>query len=150
MLCVGLSGYNLVTDFVAPGYLFLVSNGYAMDQSSTGLGYAAIRAILGEGEPIACDLIVDGIISPSGEGLFAANQPITVRVTNNGSEAALGSLEVTVNGNAIEAQTVELASYTSADYTFEYDMSVPGDYTIVATATIDGDENPDNNSSQVL
>lgn len=149
MLCVGLSGYNLVTDFVAPGYLFLVNDGYAIDQSMTGLGSAAIRAISGEGEPIACDLIVDGIISPSGEGLFAANQPITVRVTNNGSEAALGSLEVTVNGNAIEAQTVKLDPYTSADYTFEYDMSVPGDYTIVATATIDGDENPDNNSSQV-
>lgn len=68
MLCVGLSGYNLVTDFVAPGYLFLVNDGYAIDQSMTGLGSAAIRAILGEGEPIACDLIVDGIISPSGEG----------------------------------------------------------------------------------
>lgn len=146
LLCVGCSGYCLVTDMVTPGSLYLISGDYVIDQSSANLGTPAIRAIFGEGEPIAHDLMVDGILSPDGEGIFASNQPIVVQVTNNGSETANGTIEVTVNGTALEAQAVTLEGYASASYTFTADMATPGDYTIVATATLEGDENPDNNS----
>lgn len=146
LLCVGCSGYCLVTDMVTPGSLYLISGDYVVDQSSANLGTPAIRAILGEGTPAAHDLRVEGIISPDGESIYASNQPIVVRVVNNGSETANGTLEVTVNGTALEAQTITLERYASADYTFTADMSTPGDYTIVATATLEGDENPVDNS----
>ncbi len=146
MICVGCTGYCLVVDAVTPGYLYLISSGYAIDQSSTGLGTAAIRAIFGEGTAAAYDLTVNGITSPDGSGLYSSNQTIEVSVTNNGYETAEGTLEVTVNGEALESQPVSLAAYTTGTYTFTADMSTPGDYIIVATATLTGDENPDDNS----
>lgn len=146
LVCVGCSGYCLAADGVNPGKLLLVSEGMAYDQESTGLGTFAIRAIFGDGEPIANDLKVTDITSPDDSGVFSVNQPIVVRVANNGYEEASGSLEVTVNGTSAGKQTVALDGYTSGSYTFEADLSALGDYKIVATVTLAGDVDPTNDS----
>lgn len=146
MLCVTVPDSYLVSDMESTGLLYLINSGVAIDQSDAGLGTIDIRAILGEGTPTTNNLTVNAITSPSDEGLFATNQPVVVSVTNNGSAAADGSLSVTVNGEEIGTQAVQLEAYKSAEYTFTADLSEPGEYTIVATATLTGDENPDDNS----
>ena len=146
MLCVTVPDSYLVSDMESTGLLYLISSGVAIDQSDAGLGTIDIRAILGEGTPTTNNLTVNAITSPADEGLFATNQPVVVSVTNNGSAAADGSLSVTVNGEEIGTQAVQLEAYKSAEYTFTADLSEPGEYTIVATATLTGDENPDDNS----
>lgn len=146
MLCVTAPDSYLVSDMETTGLLYLISSGIALDQSSAGLGTIDIRAILGEETPTINNLTVNAITSPGVEGLFAANQSVVVSVTNNGSAAADGSLSVTVNGEDIGTQAVQLEAYKSAEYTFTADLSEPGEYTIVATATLAGDENPDDNS----
>ena len=146
MLCVTVPDSYLVSDMESTGLLYLISSGVAIDQSDAGLGTIDIRAILGEGTPTTNNLTVNAITSPADEGLFATNQPVVVSVTNNGSAAADGSLSVTVNGEEIGTQAVQLEAYKTGEYTFTSDLSEPGEYTIVATATLTGDENPDDNS----
>lgn len=146
MLCVTVPDSYLVSDMESTGLLYLISSGVAIDQSDAGLGTIDIRAILGEGTPTTNNLTVNAITSPADEGLFATNQPVVVSVTNNGSAAADGSLSVTVNGEEIGTQAVQLEAYKTGEYTFTADLSEPGEYTIVATATLTGDENPDDNS----
>ena len=146
MLCVTVPDSYLVSDMESTGLLYLINSGVAIDQSDAGLGTIDIRAILGEGTPTTNNLTVNAITSPADEGLFATNQPVVVSVTNNGSAAADGSLSVTVNGEEIGTQAVQLEAYKTGEYTFTADLSEPGEYTIVATATLTGDENPDDNS----
>lgn len=146
MLCVTVPDSYLVSDMESTGLLYLINSGVAIDQSDAGLGTIDIRAILGEGTPTTNNLTVNAITSPADEGLFATNQPVVVSVTNNGSAAADGSLSVTVNGEEIGTQAVQLEAYKTGEYTFTADLSKPGEYTIVATATLTGDENPDDNS----
>ncbi len=149
MICVGYTGYCLAIDYVNPGQLYLMyDEDYAVDQSSAGYGTAAIRAVFGDATAPAYNLTVNEIVSPDGEGVYTSNQPIVVSVTNNGTQTAAGTLQVTVNGTDLNAQTVTLESYTTSTYTFTADLSTPGDYIIVATATLEGDEDTSDNSVQ--
>lgn len=145
MIAVGVSGYCLISDNVSPGMLYVIDGDMIIDQASANLGTPAIRPIFGEGEIAEIDYTVNAIVSPVGESILASNQPIVVRVTNNGKEEQTATLSVTVNGESAGTQSVTLGRYESSNYTFTADMAAPGSYTIVATVEIDGDENPDDN-----
>ena len=139
-------GYQLVCDLSNDGILYVVSGNVINTQ--VGLGYPAIRMIFGEGIAVAKDVAITDIPSPAIEGLFADNEPIVISVANNGYEAASATLNVTVNGNPLESQSIELSAYASSEYTFTADLSEPGEYTIAASVELEGDENTENNEMQ--
>lgn len=143
---VYFSGYNLVCDMTSDGILYVVSGNVVSTQ--IGLGNPAVRLVFGEGTAMARDLAITDIPSPVDEGLFADNEPIVVEVTNNGYEESTTTLNVSVNGNPLEAQEITLGAYESGTYTFTADLSEAGEYTIVAKVELEGDENSENNEMQ--
>lgn len=136
-------GYQLVCDLSSDGILYVVSSNVINTQ--VGLGYPAIRLVFGEGTAMAKDFAVTAIPTPATEGLFADNEPIVVKVANNGYEESTATLSVTVNGTPLESQEITLRPYASGEYTFTADLSEPGEYTIVASVALEGDENAENN-----
>lgn len=145
MASVVYTGFCLVTDMEADGALYITSANPAVVQ--TGLGTPAIRTVFGEGEPVAKDVVVEEIVSPSARGLFSANEPVVVSVKNDGSEEIAGTLALSINGENAGSQSITLGGYASAEFTFEADLSKPGEYVLEAVVTVEGDENPDNNSA---
>lgn len=145
MASVVYTGFCLVTDMEADGALYITSANPAVVQ--TGLGTPAIRTVFGEGEPVAKDVVVEEIVSPSARGLFSANEPVVVSVKNDGSEEIAGTLALSINGAAAGSQPIALGGYASSEIAFEADLSKPGEYVLEAVATVEGDENPDNNSA---
>ncbi len=143
---VYFTGYQLICDMSNDGILYVVSNDIINTQ--VGLGNPAIRLVFGEGTAMAKDLAVTEIPSPATEGLFADNEPIVVKVTNNGYEESTATLSVTVNGTALDSQEITLGAYASGEYTFSADLSEAGEYTIVASVALEGDENAENNEMQ--
>lgn len=145
MASVVYTGFCLVTDMEADGALYITSANPAVVQ--TGLGTPAIRTVFGEGEPVAKDVVVEEIVSPSARGLFSANEPVVVSVKNDGCDEITGTLALSINGENAGSQSITLGGYASAEFTFEADLSKPGEYVLEAVATVEGDENPDNNSA---
>lgn len=140
LISVGVNGYVLTTDMDPNGVLYVVSNGAAKAQE--GLGTPGIRAIFGhDGTPYAKDAYIAEISKPENEGLFAENEPIVVKVGSNGYEETDIPVHVTVNGKALESQTVKVPAYGKTDVTFTADLSAPGtEFEIVAFTTLDGDQ----------
>lgn len=145
MASVVYTGFCLVTDMEADGALYITSANPAVVQ--TGLGTPAIRTVFGEGEPVAKDVVVEEIVSPSARGLFSANEPVVVSVKNDGSEEIAGTLALSINGAAAGSQPIALGGYASSEIAFEADLSKPGEYVLEVVATVEGDENADNNSA---
>lgn len=145
MASVVYTGFCLVTDMEADGALYITSANPAVVQ--TGLGTPAIRTVFGEGEPVAKDVVVEEIVSPSARGLFSANEPVVVSVKNDGSEEIAGTLALSINGAAAGSQPIALGGYASSEIAFEADLSKPGEYVLEAVATVEGDVNADNNSA---
>lgn len=145
MVCVEFADYCMAIDSALPGILYSVDSGVAVNQDN--LGVPALRAIFGS--TLSRNLTMDGIISLTDEAIFASNQPIEVQVTNNGSESVTGEVNVTINGKALEMQNITLDAFTKGSCTFVADLSAVGEYKIKATVTLDGDENPEDNSTEM-
>lgn len=144
MVSVVFQNYCLVTNMDVPGMLYLTSGNPVGMQNN--LGTPAIRSVFGEGEAVAKDAVVVEISKPADKGLFSANEPVAVTVKNDGSEDISGTLTLSVNGENAGSQTITLGGYASSEFTFEADLSKPGEYVLEAVGSVEGDENPDNNS----
>ena len=145
MVSVVFQNYCLVTNMDVPGMLYLTSGNPVGMQNN--LGTPAIRSVFGEGEPVAKDAVVVEISKPADKGLFSANEPVAVTVKNDGSEDISGTLTLSVNGENAGSQPISIEGYDSSEFTFEADLSKPGEYVLEAVASVEGDENPDNNSA---
>lgn len=145
MVSVVFQNYCLVTNMDVPGMLYLTSGNPVGMQNN--LGTPAIRSVFGEGEAVAKDAVVVEISKPADKGLFSANEPVAVTVKNDGSEDISGTLTLSVNGENAGSQTITLGGYASSEFTFEADLSKPGEYVLEAVATVEGDVNADNNSA---
>ena len=144
MVSVTFQDYCLVSNMNVPGMLYLTSGNPVGMQNN--LGTPAIRSVFGEGEPVAKDAVVVEISKPSGKGVFSANEPVVVSVKNDGCDEITGTLALSINGENAGSQTITLGGYASSEFTFEADLSKPGEYVLEAVASVEGDENPDNNS----
>ena len=98
-------------------------------------------------EPVAKDAVVVEISKPADKGLFSANEPVVVSVKNDGCDEIAGTLALSINGEDAGSQPISIEGYASSEFTFEADLSKPGEYVLEAVASVDGDENPDNNSA---
>jgi len=102
----------------------------------------------------ANDAAITAITAPvSGTNLTATEQ-VTVTIKNNGTNPITSlPLSYTINGGTAvtETYTGNLASGATANYTFTQtaDLSVAGDYIIVATANLPGDGDPTNDSKTI-
>lgn len=146
MIAVGVQGYALPCDKDPNGILYVISGGAANAQ--TNLGSPAIRAIFGhDGKPMTKDAYVAQILQPADEGLFATNEPIVVEIGSNGSEDAQVPVHVTVNGTALESQTVNVPAYGKVEVTFTADLSASStEFKIRAYTALEGDEDPLNDT----
>ena len=145
MASVVFSGFCLVTNKDVPGMLYLTSGNPVGMQNN--LGTPAIRTVFGEGEVVLKDAVVAGFSKPADSGLFSTNEPVVVSVKNDGCDEITGTLALSINGENAGSQSITLGGYASAEFTFEADLSKPGEYVLEAVATVEGDENPDNNSA---
>lgn len=146
IVSVGIQDYVLATDMDPNGTLYIVSDGTALVQ--TGLGFPGIRAIFGhDGNPCAKDAYIAEIAKPAEEGLFAENEPIVIKVGNNGYETIHTPVNVTINGTALESKNIEIPAYGKVDVEFTADLSEPGaTYEIVAFTSLEGDQNINNDT----
>ena len=114
-----------------------IINGYKVEAAYTPVGY---------------DVAVVSIDSPSGNGVYSDNENIIVTIENFG-EYTVSNFDVSyqVNGGetVTETFTGSLAYEETSQYTFyaTYDFSSPGDYEIVASTSLNNDENTNNDSS---
>ena len=145
MASVVFSGFCLVTNMDVPGMLYLTSGNPVGMQNN--LGTPAIRTVFGEGEVVLKDAVVAGFSKPADSGLFSTNEPVVVSVKNDGYEEITGTLALSINGENAGSQSITLGGYASAEFTFEADLSKPGEYVLEAVATVEGDVNADNNSA---
>ena len=145
MASVVFSGFCLVTNKDVPGMLYLTSGNPVGMQNN--LGTPAIRTVFGEGEVVLKDAVVAGFSKPADSGLFSTNEPVVVSVKNDGCDEITGTLALSINGENAGSQSITLGGYASAEFTFEADLSKPGEYVLEAVATVEGDVNADNNSA---
>lgn len=145
MASVVFSGFCLVTNMDVPGMLYLTSGNPVGMQNN--LGTPAIRTVFGEGEVVLKDAVVAGFSKPADSGLFSTNEPVVVSVKNDGCDEITGTLALSINGENAGSQSITLGGYASAEFTFEADLSKPGEYVLEAVATVEGDVNADNNSA---
>lgn len=150
IISVVISGFYLLTDRdLTEGIAYIISGGQIYAQ--TGVGFPGIRAIFAEGsQPFMKDVKVSGIIQPTTDGLFSANEDIVVRIDNFSSEPVVVPVNVTVNGESLETQNIEFSSYGRKDVTFTADLSAfDTKYDIVAFTSLEGDENTWNDTAWI-
>ena len=103
---------------------------------------------------LAYDMGIDGVDSPI-TGTLTDNESITVSITNYGSEVASNfDVSYQINGGTVvtETYTESVDSEQTVQYTFSTtaDLSTVGAiYTIVASVSLPGDDNPENDSISV-
>lgn len=79
--------------------------------------------------------------------LYSDSETVTVRVKNKGAVEATLPVSLTVNGENSLSSEVTLKPYEVADVEFKgIDLSTPGNYELVATVALEGDENTANDS----
>ena len=141
------SGYILMADGTADGFLYITSVEPPVYQQ--GLGYPAIRAILGSTAVLSTkDAAAEEIVRPGGDGLFSANQEVEVRVRNMGYEKATIPVVLKVNdAEPLPPQSVTLEPYATGTVVFTADMSASSaEYVLTAIVQLDGDENAANDT----
>jgi len=97
------------------------------------------------------DLSIFSIVSPVGDGEYTDDQDIIVTIRNYGSNAITDPMvQYTINGGAavVETFTGTIEPGLSVEFTFTQgaDLSEPGDYTIIASTSLSGDSNVENDS----
>ena len=95
------------------------------------------------------DVTVASIDSPSGNGVYSDNESIIITLENLGNYTQSNfdvSYQVNGGNTVTETFTGSIAFNETAQYTFyaTYDFSTPGDYEIVASTSLPGDDNPSN------
>ena len=93
------------------------------------------------------DVAVVSLVSPVKRAtLFTSDETVTLRYKNRGAETADFVASCKVNDVEYTRQ-LSLLPYEIVDVAFEHiDMSAVGDYVIAAAATLEGDENSENNT----
>ena len=97
------------------------------------------------------DLSVDSVDSPVIAGNLTENESITVTISNNGdNDISNFEMSYDIDGVNISTEnyTETISSGLTVQYTFEvaYDFSEVGDYNLVVSASLEEDENQNNNS----
>ncbi|GAB5398637.1 MAG: hypothetical protein Aureis2KO_02220 [Aureisphaera sp.] len=97
------------------------------------------------------DIGVIAITEPN-DGLLTANENVTVDIRNFGSNDITDpEVQYTVNGGTAVVEnytgTISAGSIESYTFTNQADLSVPGDYTIVAQTNLAGDTNTSNDAT---
>ncbi len=97
------------------------------------------------------DVALQSIMSPVTGPNLTATEPVIVRVKNNGTVSQSNiAVSYTLNGgtavNEVIAGPIAAGAYVDYTFTQTADLSAVQGYEIVATATLTGDENPNNNS----
>ena len=149
MIAVQVSGYSLVTDMQAVDALYAIAEGQAVLQRG-GVGYAAIRALFGHGgNPVLKDVSVESFLAPSNGGLFSSNEPVRLKVVNSGPSTENVPVYLLVDKQA-QSKTVEVAGYSSVEVEFTADLSRnEAVYQLVAFTSLEGDENPANDTCRM-
>ncbi len=116
------------------------------------LGMAlAVRANFASGQAVyeKDAQVVDFVAPAKRSALYSSDETFSVLVKNNGIQA--GAFTVTLNVAGIEKTAqVEMLSYETRVVDFEnFDLYTAGDYLAVATVTMEGDMNPDNDKLEV-
>ena len=102
--------------------------------------------------PVANDIAITSIDSPSGNGVYSDTENIIITLENFGENTASNfDVSYQVNGGSIVTETFtgSIAYDETAQHTFyaTYDFSTPGDYEIVASTSLSNDENTSNDIS---
>jgi len=97
------------------------------------------------------DIAMKAILTPISGPNMTSTEVVSVRIQNNGTATQLNiPVSYTVNGgtavNEVVAGPIAAGAYIDYTFTQTADLSVVQSYEIVATATLTGDENPNNNS----
>ena len=129
---------------------------YAFDPSDkvwnrhTQAGYIALRAVFASGgELVSNDAEITEISKPIQAGIFADNEPIVLKVRNNGVQKTEIPVHVLVDNLALEPKSVSLEPYAEAEVVFNADLSANNaDRNIVITAftNLSNDENRSNDT----
>lgn len=139
--------FGLITTLEKGGFLYTLSDEGLFKQ--TDMGTPAIRAIFGHnGQPLDKELAVMQIAKPlKNIGLFSNEEPIVVKVRNNGYESLDAKLTVMVNKTTLPTQTIKVNAYGEKEFTFKGDLSAPDvDYQIVAFVELPGDKDLSNDT----
>lgn len=137
----GIAGGLAISDEFVSGYWTILGN--MQNEFLWGLELCM------SGPPPTTDLAVTAIVDPStGSGLTSAEN-VTVTIKNIGDDPQSNfDVYFTLDGGAPVTETYSgtLNSGETVDHTFAttVDLSVPGDYEIMACTDLAGDENPDN------
>ncbi|MCM1170062.1 MAG: chitobiase/beta-hexosaminidase C-terminal domain-containing protein [Bacteroides sp.] len=147
---LGMTSFKLAMDESPEGGFFLFDKNKNTWNYYTQAGYPAIRAIFGSnGKLLSKDAMVSAISKPIDGGVFTSNEPIVVKVRNNGTDAVELPVYVRVDNTLLEPQTVALKSYESKEITFRTDLAAQNadrNITITAFTSLAGDEDPDNDT----
>ncbi len=104
---------------------------------------------------LAYDLSLDSIDSPMLAGNLSENENITISISNNGdNDISNFEISYSVDGTIISSETYTGIIYSgeTVQFTFglSYDFSEVGDYNLIVTASLDEDENQNNNTISEL
>ena len=139
------TGYILLADATEEGFLYATSMVPPLLQY--GVGYPAIRLVFGSDAVLPyVDAEAVDIISPVQDGVFSSEEEVVVRVRNNGSDAAMVTVGLNVNGRNTGSQDIEIASKAIKDLSFAVDMSEPMEYELTAFVSVSGDMNRGNDT----
>lgn len=147
MISVQCLSSELMSDRDADGYFYVLESGHPYLQQHDG--FPAIRAVFGsEASVPAKDAQAEEIISPCKDGVFAANQEVSIRVCNRGYEEITFPTALVVNTeSATEPQTITLPPYGCDTLTFTANMSALNtEYILTAITQLEGDENHANDT----
>lgn len=111
-------------------------------------GRPAIRAYFGhDAQVLDKDAAVQSIPLPMEQGLFSANEPIQVRVVNNGKDTVEVPVYVQIDKNEpLAPQTAKLPPYGNAIVDFSGDLSAAGEHLITAWTALEEDDNAANDT----
>jgi hypothetical protein len=104
---------------------------------------------------LAYDLSLDSIDSPMLAGNLSENENITISISNNGdNDISNFEISYSVDGTIISSETYTGIIYSgeTVQFTFglSYDFSEVGNYNLIVTASLDEDENQNNNTISEL
>ena len=146
MIAESTAGFMLMADRGEGGF-YVLSNDKPIFQQN--LGIPAIRAVFGHDAVVrAEDVAVKSILSPDGDGWFAANEKVEVEVQNVGYQKANASIGLWLNSVLVDTQAVRLEPYEIKSVVFEADLSQAStEYALMAVSRMEGDEYAGNDTA---
>ena len=114
----------------------------------TGFGYPCLRANFGHPQLAqGLDVAAAEFVSPADSGFYRVDETIAATIENKGLTTvydvpvhmAIGKTEQTLVIDSI-------AAYATATARFTAEMELPGEYSVLLYTTLEGDQNPSNDS----